>query len=337
MALAREIIPADEPQIIGGLIRDNLKTVWKDGATAKRGQHGKHHGLAEGTVRVLDDLPDHLAKGVFQPGRAYSCLVRFSNGGQQDDTEADVRGMAIKLLEVEGVKLLPGRGHIREHDFILVDHPTYFTATMADYAAFNRHFTPVQDLRSNGFSLPRLVRAGQGLVNLLLFHRNILKAAKAFASRRPGSVLSLTYHSTTPYLLGDGQAVKYKAVGKAPDAGPTEDKDGLGKTLWTSLTKSPAVFDFGVVMQTDAASHPIEDPTIDWEANGAQFIKLAELILETQDRTERKDKLAEEMHFNPWISLADHRPLGFINRARREIYAAMSGRRRRIGDRPGEA
>lgn len=337
MALARETIPPDEPQVISGLIRDNLKTVWKDGETAKRGQHGKHHGLVEGTFRVAEDIPDNLAKGVFQPGRSYPCLVRFSNGGQQDDTEPDVRGMAIKLMEVDGEKLLPGRGHIREHDFVLVDHPTYFTATMADYAAFNRHFTPLQDLRGNGFSLPRLLRAGYGFANLLLFHRKTLKAARAFASRQAVSVLSLTYHSTTSYLLGDGKAVKYKAVGKAPGTPATDDRDGLGKALWTSLTREPAVFDFGVVLQTDGASHPVEDPTIDWEANGAQFVRLAELTLDAQDRTERKDALAEEMRFNPWMSLPEHRPLGFINRARREIYLAMSGRRHGINNRPDES
>lgn len=336
MALARETIPAHEPQVISRLIRDNLKTVWMDGTTAKRGQHGKHHGLVEGTFRVLGDLPKELAKGVFRPGRSYACLVRFSNGGQRDDTEPDVRGMAIKLLDVEGEKLLPGRGHIREHDFILVDHPTYFTPTLAAYAAFNRYFTPLQDLRGNGFSLPRLLRAGFGLANLRLFHRGILKAAKAFAGRKPGSLLALTYHSTTPYLLGEGKAVKYKAVG-ASGTGAANDEDGLGKALWTSLTKGPATFDFGVVIQKDGASHPIEDPTTDWEANGAPFVKLAELTLDEQDRTDRKDALAEEIRFNPWMSLAEHRPLGFINRVRREVYRAMSGRRHGINNRPNES
>jgi hypothetical protein len=32
--------------------------------------------------------------------------------------------------------------------------------------------------------------------------------------------------------------------------------------------------------------------------------------------------------FNPWHSLAEHRPLGGMNRARREIYAAMAEFRR---------
>jgi hypothetical protein len=38
----------------------------------------------------------------------------------------------------------------------------------------------------------------------------------------------------------------------------------------------------------------------------------------------------EQSAFNPWHCLADHRPLGGMNRARRDIYAAMS--RFRIGE-----
>jgi hypothetical protein len=37
------------------------------------------------------------------------------------------------------------------------------------------------------------------------------------------------------------------------------------------------------------------------------------------------------MSFNPWHALPEHRPLGDMNRARREIYWAMSAFRREGG------
>ncbi|MGP6085887.1 hypothetical protein [Antarctobacter jejuensis] len=289
----------------------------------RRGQHGKHHGLVRARFIVQEDVPEELALGVFQPGAQYDCLVRFSNGGQEDDREPDVRGMAIKLLDVPGQKLLPGFGHVREQDFLLVDHPAYFCADMAEYLPFNRHFTPVQALRANGPGLWRSLAAGYGLAMLLLFHRRVLRAAKAFAGRRVGSVLGLTYHSTTPYALGT-HAVKYKAIGAGGSAGEFTTEDGLRAALWQALGKAEARFTFGVVIQRNTVRHPVEDASVDWEAAGAEFIPLAELILPRQDNTPEQDAQAESSRFSPWMSLPEHRPLGAINRARRDIYRAMA-------------
>ncbi len=318
-----ERTPAGEWQDIRRLIAENLKTLGRTGPVVKRGQHGKHHGLARGHFVVRDDMPEDLALGVFQPGAQYDCQVRFSNGGQGDDTQPDVRGMAIKLQEVPGLKLLPGFGHVGEQDFLLVDHPVYFCADMAEYLPFNRHFTPVQALRANGVSLWRLLSAGYGLAMLVLFHRRVLKAARAFAGRKAGSVLGLTYHSTTPYALG-AQAVKYKAIGAGGSAGEATSEDGLRADLWQALEKDEVRFTFGVVMQGDRTRHPVEDASADWEAAGAEFVPLAELVLPQQDNTADQDALAETLRFSPWMSLPEHRPLGAINRARRDIYRAMA-------------
>lgn len=319
--MSGERIPAGEFRGIRRLIAENLKTLGRSGGVVKRGQHGKHHGLARGVFRVRDDVPEELARGVFQPGVSWDCLVRFSNGGQVDDRQPDVRGMAIKLLGVPGEKLLPGFGHVTEQDFLLVDWPVYFCAGMTDYLPFNRHFTPVQALRAKGFGPWQALRAGYGLVMLALFHRRVLKAAQAFAGRKVGSVLALTYHSTTPYALGD-RVVKYKAAGSGDDAGEVAAGDGLRAALWSALGDGAARFAFGVVV--GEARHPVEDATADWEAMGARFVPLAEVVLVRQETSAEQDSLAESLRFSPWMSLAEHRPLGAINRARRDIYRAMA-------------
>jgi len=324
VSLAEERIELNEHQVIDELVEDNLKTSWSRDGTARRGQHAKHHGCTEATFVVVDPVPEGLAHGVFQPGRKYNAHMRFSNGGQQDDRKNDARGLAIKLLDVEETKMLPGQGDANEQDFILVDFPVYFTSTMKDYVAFNRHFTRLLDLRVNGFSVKRALLAGWGLISLVAFHRKTFKAARAFAGRQVGTPLSLTYHSTTPYLLGPDNAVKYKVIGKAKEVAPTLDEHGLRDALWSRLTDAPAAFEFGVVLQSDAAVHPIEDPSIDWEVNGAEYVKLADITLPKQENSAEKDALAHRLKFNPWMCLPAHKPLGGINRARRQIYDAMS-------------
>ncbi|WP_417525172.1 hypothetical protein [Marinovum sp.] len=329
MRLGEERIEPGEAEAIAALVKSNLPTVWTEGETGKRGQHAKHHGLVEGEFLVHEHLPEGFAQGIFQPGARYACLVRFSNGSRGDDREADARGMAIKLLEVPGDKLMPGGGDGREQDFILVDFPTYFTATRDQYAAFNRYALPVLALRGNGVSPARLLRAAWGAVMLLARHRDLSRRARRFAGRHAGSVLGLTFHSTTPYLLGDGRAVKYKAIGRGPDRPPADHPGALREALWAELGKEPVRFDFGVVVQTDPLAHPVEDPTVEWEAAGADFVELAALVLPQQENTPDKDARAETLNFLPWNSLAEHRPLGFINRARREVYRAMSRLRHR--------
>ena len=77
---------------------------------ALRDAHPKAHGCVQAEFQVEQDLPPHLAQGVFVPGRKYSALIRFSNGDAdptRPDAKPDARGMAIKLLTVPGDKILP--------------------------------------------------------------------------------------------------------------------------------------------------------------------------------------------------------------------------------------
>jgi hypothetical protein len=53
-------------------------------------------------------------------------------------------------------------------------------------------------------------------------------------------------------------------------------------------------------------------------------IKVAPQAFDTPERM----KEAEDMSFDPWHALAEHRPLGGINRARRAVYAASLKLRR---------
>lgn len=330
MVAVREIIDPDEARIIGNLAEMNLKTVWKKDGVFKRGQHGKHHGCVSATFRILDDLPKDLAIGLFAKASNYECHVRFSNGRQADDRKPDAHGMAIKLLNVPGEKLLPGKGDVTEQDFLLVDHPTFFCRSLGDYLAFNRYFTPILDLGVNGKTPLRLLRAAYGYVCLRIFHAQLLSDAQAFAGHALSSPLHSDYHSTTPYLLGPERAVKYKAVCREKNANASGREDGLRAALWQTLERKSVIFDFGVIVQRDSINHPIEDAGVDWEANGASFVKLAELELHKQTNSAQKDQLAEALIFTPWMCLPEHRPLGIVNRARRHVYVAMSGLRSRL-------
>src|SRR5271166_4996452 len=70
-------------------------------------QHPKQHGCVRARFVVAKGLADELRHGLFAQERAYDAWIRFSNGSQRDDRKPDAHGMAIKLMDVAGPKVLP--------------------------------------------------------------------------------------------------------------------------------------------------------------------------------------------------------------------------------------
>lgn len=298
-----------EAERIAELVALNLATLPTNTCPLRRGQHPKHHGCVEASFRVRDDVPEHLRHGVFAQARQFRALVRFSNGRVDDDRRSDAHGMAIKLLDVSGVKLLANREHETVQDFVLVDSETFFTGDAGDYARVNR--------ATMGKRWTRLFAWLALLARPRLLHR-----VSAFIAKQPGSPLDIAYFSTVPYRLGEA-AVKYAVVPREQRAaGSVDSPDGLAAVLRDQLSEGTASFNFCVDVQSDARAHPIEDPTISWSARGAKRVVLAELLISSQ-LVDPASPFAENLLFSPWHALPAHEPLGYINRARAPIYRAM--------------
>ena len=79
----------------------------KDGVR-KRALHAKSHGGLRARLRVLGDLPDHARHGLFATPGEHRAYVRLSNGSGalQHDKAPDLRGLAVKVLDVPGPKVL---------------------------------------------------------------------------------------------------------------------------------------------------------------------------------------------------------------------------------------
>ena len=326
----QEIISKDESAIIEQIICENLKTLSRYNGITQRGQHAHHHACIKARFTVLPNIPTELNHGVFFKPQSFEALVRFSNGMWRDERRADAHGMAIKLLGVLGKKILPGREFETCQDFVLVDHPVYFTATLQEYLIFNKYFTKTIDFLKNwksfqGF-IPRLVGMIQASVMLRFYYRELFNRAREFSNHSPYSPLGTNYWSTTPYLLGQSCSVKYMARSRQQADGIVTSVDGLSQILRSHLKSGAACFEFGVHIQDDKTKQPIEDATVDWGANGARFVKLAILDIPQQEIHEfdSSNNLAENLEFSPWNSLPQHRPLGAINRARRDIYLTMA-------------
>jgi hypothetical protein len=306
--LARETIAPDEESITADFIAFMKAATAARHPTgeARRFNQARASGCVEAEFNVATGLPESLKVGLFQQARSYSAWIRFANATSASDREKDVRGMAIKVRGVRGENLTRGSD---VQDFVLNSHPVMMVPGPREF-----------------LSLLQAVEAG-GFQRVRYFLTHPRAARIAFASRQnPPSHLDIPYWSTTPYLFGQGRAVKYIArpVSHTSARTPALTDTYLQDELRARLAREDVAFDFYVQFQADAQTMPIEDASVEWSERDSPYVRVAEVRVPRQTLdVPGREQLCERTSFNPWHSLTVHRPLGGMNRVRRTIYAAM--------------
>ena len=271
----------------------------------RRFNQGRATAYVDAEFTVLADLAPELRVGLFARPATYPATIRFANATTTTDRDKDVRGMSIRLTGVAGAGV---------HDFILNSHPVMM---VSDTRAF------LELLQAN---------EGGGFRRTLYFltHPKALRIATA-SRTNPSCHLDLSYWSTTPYLFGERRAVKYIASPASTRRSPMPralTDAYLEDAMRTRLGESEAVFDFMVQFHVDRQRTPIEDASVEWRREEAPYVSVARIRIAPQPIDDPMKALAgEQMGFNPWHCLNEHRPLGNMNRARRAIYQAMAAYR----------
>jgi len=276
--------------------------------TMRRFNQGRQTAFLEANFIVADGLPESHRVGIFAAPRTYAAWIRFANAGSESDRERDIRGMAVRLENVEGENLTPGA---TTQDFVLNSHPVMLAASTKDF---------LELLRAND--------AG-GVRRVLYFLTHLASARIGAAARQnPTCHLDLPYWSTTPYQFGPDRIVKYavRPTSRRRSPKPSAFTDTyLTDAMRAHLDQEEATFDFLVQFHVDEQRTPIEDATVEWRTQDAPYHRVATIRIPRQrfDNPERATR-GERMTFNPWHSVMAHMPLGSMNRARREIYRAMA-------------
>jgi len=327
--LNREVLEPGEARLIEEMVKVAIERMKPQQGHIRRGQHAKATGCVRGVFTIRDDVSDDFRHGVFQkPNHAFQAIIRFSNSAETIDPDRLIaaRGMAIKLLDVDGTPAIAGTT-VRCQDFLTINLPVFPFATPAEYVKFfDIRTTPVVgDLLAGAW--------------FALFHPGSLMSVIELASDTVASPL-INYWSGSPYWLGPagttgGHAVKYSLVPRFEGAPPGDPKnrsdDYLSQALAHYLRKQEAVFEFRVQPQIDPVAMPIEDVSVEWDEEVSKPIPVATLTIGVQDVDSPEGRaLAEEcetMAFSPWNALAEHRPMGGINRLRQAVYLASQAKR----------
>ena len=325
-----ETTKPDEADIHKQMIETFAKiqeTTFRDYGHAVRGVHAKAHGLLRGRIEVAEGLPAELAQGVFAtPGR-YDVALRFSTnpGDILDDTVSTPRGLAIKIIGVDGARL-PGADGTSQ-DFVLANAPAF---SAPDAAAFLKNLKLVAATTDT----PQVFKKGLSAV---------LRGVEALletVGTKSGTVISLggqpathilgeTFYSQVPIRWGDHVAKVAIAPASPALTALTGTKIDLGASpnalrqlVQTFFTEQGGEWDVKAQLLTDPNAMPIEDASVEWPQDQSPYRTVARISIPAQDSwsADNQRSMDDGMAFSPWHGIAAHQPLGSIMRARRATY-----------------
>ena len=313
----------------------------KDYGHAVRAVHAKAHGLLEGVLAVDRGLPPELAQGLFaRPGQHGVFLRLSTNAGDiLDDAISLPRGLAMKVLDVEGTRLPGAEGD--SQDFVMVNAPVFLAKTAKQFLGNLKLLAHTTDKFEGGKkALSAVLRGVSAALGAVGLQSGAINALGGAPNVEP---LGETYFSVTPFRYGDYIA-KFQMRPVAPammalsgkTIKPQGDRDAIRHAVQREARTMDMVWEFRVQLCRDLKNQPIEDPTVEWSEKEAPFQRVGEVRAPAQDSWSRElvDRIDNSMRFSTWTGLEAHRPLGNINRARRDAYRHSADFRARVNGCP---
>lgn len=350
-----EVIGPDEDKVMAAAVASSLSMMNKtrdviltdpsdkneikerDQKIYRRDVHIKSHGCVRATFSV-PDLERKYRWGVFEKKKDYKAWIRYSNGDYtyKKDRSPDARGMAIKVMDVKGDQLLASQEGVRTQDFVMMNSKNYFIRKLEDYVELTKYLAVGSNF---GYFLNG---PSWNPFTWRLRELKLVGGTKKFA---PKSIVNTQFWSASAYKLGPQHNIKFSAnpvdcksseKPKKPKnpkfKTPRSDYNFLRKRLKERLNPKPkenlgpACFDFMVQLQVPGKNMPVEDATIVWDEDDSPFVPVARIEIPLQDFSSDDDqnKFCENLSFNPWHGVHDHRPIGVFNRVRKALYTEVA-------------
>ena len=319
LRIAEEKPLPDEEAYLDSIIdtfAKQMRKLWKPGGM-ERGGNTKTHGIVRGEFIIHDNLPAQFRHGIYAKPQSFRAWVRFSGPGPYITPDIDDVGfmsISIKLMGVPGPKLMDEEKSTI--DMFGVSPPTFVTP----------------DVKANAQLQVESLKNAQ-IFYFLNFHRpHILDLImQSLWIKTQSSPLEAPYFSCVPYLLGEAQAMQYSVWPKSKRRTPIPrlplrpPDDYLRDAMIASLAEGDIEFDFRIQLQTDPHLMPIENNGVLWPEELSPRVSVATLRLPKQKFDSRAQmEFAKKLSYNPWHTIAEHRPLGNQSRARRRMYETLS-------------
>ncbi len=324
-----EVVDADEGATNDGLIEALGKisqTTFDNSGHAIRSVHAKAHGVLHGEIQVLDHLLPELAQGLFSKPGTYPVAMRFSTlpGDILDDSVSTPRGLAVKVMGVEGTRL-PGSEGDSTQDFVMVNAPAFSAPTAAKFLGNLKMMAATTD-KVEGLkkAISAVNRATESMIEAFGGKSPTLTT---MGGQKKTHILGETFYSQVPILYGDFIAkfavAPIFSLSLLTDAPvDTSNPNVLREAVSQYFASHDGEWEFRIQLCTDLETMPIEDATVIWPEEKSPYVPVARLTVKSQDSWSAEGVAAvdESLAFSPWHGLAAHRPLGSVMRARNTTY-----------------
>ena len=319
LKLAEERLLPGEDEFVDSVIASfqlQMRKLWKPGGF-ERGGNTKTQGIVRAEFIVHDNLPPEFRHGIYAKPQTFRAWVRFSGPGPYITPDIDDVGfmsISIKLMGVPGPKLMD------EEKFTLdmfgVSTPTFVTP----------------DIRANAQLQIESLKNAQIFYFVNLHRPHLLDGImQGLWIKTQSSPFEAPYFSCVPYLLGEGQAMQYSVWPKTKTRTPIPrlplrpPDDYLRNAMVAALDAGDVELDIRLQRQTDAHLMPIENAAVLWPERLSPRVSVATLRIPRQKfNSPAQLEFAKRLSYNPWHSIAEHRPLGNQSRARRRMYYELS-------------
>jgi len=338
-----EIIQPDEPATARDLAKTMLSIAEKtyaDSGHAIRSVHAKSHGLLQARVDVLEGLPPEFTQGIFAEPRSYDAIIRLSTtpGDLLHDSISTPRGMALKIIDVDGVRLA-GSENSASQDFVMVNGKEFnspsgraFLKNLKLLAATTDRAEGTKEFVAGIFKKAEAALETVGMESAML---------KTLGGNPETHILGDSFFAQLPLRYGNHIA-KYAVVPASDNlkalSGTTldtsDDADVIRHAVQSFFETKTAVWHLQVQLCTDLDAMPVE--SIDaWDEAKSPFVSVARITAAPQSAWSdlRAETIDDGMHFSPWNGIAAHQPLGSIMRLRKLAYersAAFRSQRNEI-------
>ena len=326
----------NEDQVRGDLIetlRSISETTFEKSGHALRSVHAKSHALLVVEVEVPGGLPEPLAQGLFAtPGR-YAGVMRLSTnpGDVLDDSVSAPRGLALKIVGVEGERLPGSKPDDRTQDFLMANAPAFAAPNAGAFLKNLKMLAKTTDRAEGGKKvLSAVLRTTEAVIEAF---GGKSATVVALGGQPLTHILGETFYSQTPFLYGRNLA-KFSMAPVSDGLKALEGKkisidgraDAHRDEVNAFFKDHGGEWELRVQLLTDLEAMPVEDASVEWPEDKSPYVTVARIRAEPQDGwSEAKAKQIDDgLSFSPWHGLAAHRPLGSINRVRKENYESST-------------
>jgi hypothetical protein len=330
-----EQIPDDEAQTTQALMeemRGIIETTYKDYGHAVRSVHAKSHGLLEGEMEVLPGLPAELAQGAFAKAGVFPVVLRFSTnpGDILDDRVSTPRGLAVKVIGVEGPRLPGGESDVTQ-DFVMINSPAFSAATPKAFLTNLKMLAKTTDkMPTTKKALSAVLRGTEAVIEAVGGKSATLLGLGGHPETH---ILGETFYTAVPMLYGPYFA-KLSVAPVSPSLTALTDAkvdlddkpNGLREAVTEYFATDSGEWEVRVQIATDIEKMPVEDASKPWPEDESPYVTVARIRIAPQPAwtDERAASIDDGLAFSPWHGLAAHRPIGGVMRSRKPSYEMSS-------------